>query len=123
MLFHHSEFDFKGYKPGRCNVSSEKQSISHNVKFVDADGNEVEHDESFGNLSVNGTITLEKDGKDLSITHTIMTTNLSSEVWCSDGLFHIEPFSDEIPNHMCKRLKLDVDLCLNEEFKLSGVSA
>lgn len=123
LLFHHSEFDFKGYKPGQCKISSEKESISHNVKFVDSEGNEVEHEESFGNLSVNGTITLDKDGKDLSIAHTIIATNLSSEVWCSDGLFHIEPFSDEIPNHMCKRLKLDVDLCLNEEFKLSDVSA
>lgn len=123
LLFHHSEFDFKGYKPGRCEVSSEKKSISHNVKFVDADGNEVEHEESFGNLSVIGTITLENDGKDLSIAHTIIATNLPSEVWCSDGLFHIEPFSDEIPNHMCKRLKLGVDLCLNDEFKLADVSA
>ncbi len=123
LLFHHSKFDFKGYKPGRCIVSSEKESILYNMKFVDADGNEVEHEESFGNLSVNGTITLEKNGMDLSITHTIMTTNLSSEVWCSGGLFHIEPFSDEMPNHMYKRLKLDVDLCLNEEFKLSEVSA
>ena len=123
LLFHHSEFDFKGYKLGRCKVSSEKESISHNVRFVDADGNEVEHEESFGNLSVSGTITLEKDGKDLSIAHTIMTTNLFSETWCSAGLFRIEPLSDEIPNHMCKRLKLDIDLCLNEEFKLSDASA
>lgn len=123
LLFHHSEFDFKGYKPGRCNVSPEKESISYNVKYVDDDGNEIEHEESFGTLSVRGTITLEKDGKDLSVSHTIMTTNLSSEVWCSDGLFHIESFNDEIPKHMCKRLKLDVDLCLNEEFKLSKVSA
>ena len=123
LLFHHSEFDFKGYKLGRCKISSEKESISHNVKFVDADGNDVDHDESFGNLSVTGTVTLEKDGKDLSIAHAIMATNLSSEIWCSDELFHIEPFSEEIPNHMCKRLKLDVDLCLNEGFKLSGISA
>lgn len=123
LLFHHSDFDFKGYKPGRCKISSEKESISHNVKFVDADGNTVEHYESFGNLSVNGTITLENNGKELSIIHTIMSTNLSSEVWCSDSLFHIEPFSKELPDHMCKRIKLDIDLCLNDEFKLSDISA
>lgn len=123
LLFHNSEFDFRGYKLGRCYVSSEKESISHNVKFVDVDGNEVEHEESFGNLSVSGSITLEKDGKDLSIAHTVMATNLFSETWCSIGLFHIEPLSEGIPNHLCRRLKLDIDLCLNDEFKLSDASA
>jgi hypothetical protein len=122
LLFHHSDFDFKMHKPGRCEISSEKESISHNVKFVDIEGNEVEHDESFGNLSVKGIITLEKDEINLSIAHTIMSTNLSSEIWCSDELFHIESLSEEMPNYMCKRLKLDIDLCINEDFQLSVVS-
>lgn len=121
LLFHHSEFDFKGYKLGRCKIFPEKESISHNVRFIDADGNEVVHEESFGNLSVQGTIILEKDGKDLSIGHSVMATNLSAEEWCADELFYIEPFSEEIPNHMCKRLKLDVDLCINNDFLLSGI--
>lgn len=123
LLFHHSDFDFKGYKPGKCKISSEKESISHNVKLVDVDGSEVEHHESFGCLSISGTITLETDGKELSIIHTIVSTNLSSEIWCSDSLFHIEPLSKELPDHMCKRIKLDIDLCLDDEFKLSDVSA
>jgi len=123
LLFHHSEFDFKGYKPGQCEISPEKESISHNVKFVDADGNDIEHVETFGNLSVRGTITLEKDGKDLSIAHSVMETNLSAERWCAEELFHIEPFSEEMPSHMCKRLKLDVDLCINNDFQLSRTSA
>ena len=123
LLFHHSEFDFKGYKPGRSKVASEKESISHNVKFVDAHGNPVEHKESFGNLSIQGTITLDKEGKDLSIAHTIMSTNLAAKHWCSDELFSIEPLSEDIQNHLCKRLKLDVDLCLNEDFLLCSTSA
>ncbi|GAB6097486.1 hypothetical protein JCM14469_37400 [Desulfatiferula olefinivorans] len=123
LLFHHSEFDFKGYMPGSCEISSENLSISHNVKFVDSDGNEVEHKESFGNLSVSGTITLQKDGKDLSIGHCIMSTNLPAEKWCSNELFHIEPLSEQAPNYMCKRLKLNVDLCISSDFKLSDVSA
>ncbi len=123
LLFHHSEFDFKGYKLGRCNVSSEKESILNNTIFVDASGNVVEREESFGKLFVSGTITIENDGKELSFVHTIMTTNLFSDTWCSVELFHIEPLSKEIPNYMCKRIKLDVDLCLNEEFKLSDANA
>lgn len=122
LLFHHSEFDFKGHKLGRCKVSSEKESISHNVRFVDANGNKVIHEESFGKLLVQGTITLEKDGKDLTISHTVMATELSAEEWCSTELFCIEPLSKEIPNHMCKRLKLDVDLCINDDFLLSSIS-
>lgn len=122
LLFHKSEFDFKGYKPGRCEITCEKESISHNVRFVDADGNEVDNDESFGNLSIRGTITLDKDGRDLSIAHDIMSTELDAENWCSEALFYIEPFNDEIPHHMCKRLKLETDLSLNEQFKLECVN-
>jgi len=123
LLFHHSEFNFKGYKLGRCKISSEKESVSHNMMFVDADGNEVEHEENFGKLSVQGTITLKNDGKDLSIAHCIMSTELDAEIWCSEVLFHIESFSEEITKHMRKRLKLDVDLCINENFQLSSVDA
>lgn len=123
LLFHHSQFDFKGHKLGRSEISSEKHSISHNTRYVDANGNEVEHAETFGNLSVQGTITLQNDGRDISITHTIMSTNLDAEKWCSEELFHIEPLSKEMPNHLYKRLKLDIDLCLNGEFQLTTASA
>jgi hypothetical protein len=122
LLFHHTEFDFKGYKLGRCKISPEKESISHNVKFVDVDGNEVFHEESFGNLSVQGTITVEMNGKEVPISHSVMATNLSAEEWCSSDLFYIEPLSKDVPNYMCKRLKLDVDLCINDDFQLSSIN-
>ncbi|MGX5202413.1 hypothetical protein [Aliikangiella sp. IMCC44632] len=123
LLFHHAEFDFKGYKPGKCRISSEKESISHNVQYVDANGEKVEHVESFGSLNVSGLITLRKDDKDLSIGHSVMSTNLDAEEWCSTELFHIEPFNNDLPKHMCKRLKLDVELCLRDDFKLSSSAA
>lgn len=121
LLFHHSVFDFNGKKKGQCEISSENGSISHNVRFVDVAGNQVEHHETFGNLHVKGTVNVEKDGEELSISHTIMSTNLASQDWCSDELFKIEPMSKETPNYMCKRLMLDTNLCINTNFQLSAI--
>jgi hypothetical protein len=123
LLFHHAEFDFKGYKPGKCSISPEKESISHNVQYVNAEGEKVDNVETFGNLSVRGLITLKYDGKDLSIANSVMTTNLDTEKWCNQELFNIEAFNSDLPNHMCKRLKLDIDLCLGDDFKLSSSAA
>ena len=123
LLFHHAEFDYKGFKPGLCKIASEKESISYNTRFVDAEGNEVEHQESYGNLAIRGCVTLENDGKEISITHDVMSTDLNAEEWCTESLYHIEPMSEQTPNYMCKRLKLDGDLALNEDFKLTTISA
>ena len=123
LLLHKSEFDIKGHKPGYCSVSPEKESISHNVRHVDKDGNDVEFEESFGKLQVNGYVVLDKNGTDLTVSHPIMSTELDAEDWCSETLFHIEPFSDQIPNHLCKRLKITDDLCVTEDFKLAAVIA
>ena len=115
MLFQHSTFDFKGYKVGECKISAEKVSILHNTKFVDIDGNPVEHIESFGNLYVQGTITLNHNNSDTKIAHTIMSTTLSAEEWCDDSLFEIEVSEH---GYCYKKLKLDNDLCLNENTRL-----
>lgn len=98
LLFHKSEFDIRGHKKARCEIAPEKESISHNMRFVDVDGNEVEHQEFFGKLSIRGAVTLKNDGKDLGITHDVMSTNLNVESWCSERLFRIEPLSQDIPN-------------------------
>ncbi|MDO7439133.1 hypothetical protein Q5X54_02295 [Acinetobacter baumannii] len=119
LLFQDSTFSFKGYKVGVCRISAEKESILYNIKFVDVDGNEVEHKESFGDLYVQGTITLDKDGQDLCIAHTIMTTTLSAEEWCDDSLFVIESCEHRITY---KKLKLDNDLMLNNNYKLSLIN-
>ena len=115
LLFQHSTFDFKGYKIGECKISAEKESILHNTKFVDLDGNPVEHIESFGNLYVQGTITLNHNNSDTKIAHTIMSTTLSAEEWCDDSLFEIEVSEH---GYCYKKLKLDNDLCLNENARL-----
>lgn len=123
LLFHRATFDFKGHKAGMCQISSEKSSISYNTRFVDADGNEVENNETYGNLQIGGTVILDKDGKDLSIGHTVMSTDLKVDDWCEDSLFVIEPFSDQTPQLMCKRVKLDNELSISGNFKLTQIVA
>lgn len=123
LLFHHAEFDYKGFKPGLCEIASEKESISYNTKFVDPEGNEIEYQESYGKLSIRGRVTLENDGKEVSIAHDVMSTDLNVEEWCAENLFHIESASEQAPDYLCKRLKLDCNLALNGDFKLTAVSA
>jgi hypothetical protein len=122
LLLHNATFDFKGHKLGYTQISTEKESISHNTKFVDADGNEVEHIESFGNLHVTGWVVLNNNGKDVTMGHTIMSTNLDAETWCVKELFHIEPFNDDMPNHMCKRIKLKGDLTISDCFRIGEIA-
>ena len=123
LLFHPSEFDIRGHKKAHCEVAAEKSSISHNAQFVDVEGNPVEHHETFGTLSVLGTVTVKKAEKDLGISHCVMSTNLEVESWCSENLFRIEPLSDEVPNHMCKRIKLDTELAIDKDFKMAAANA
>jgi hypothetical protein len=116
LLFQNSTFSFKGYKLGQCKISADKDAIPYNMKFVDVDGNPVEHIESFGNLSVQGTVTLNHDNRDLNIAHTIMSTSLSAEEWCDNSLFKL----DVSEHGFCyKKLILDNNLFLNNEGRLS----
>lgn len=123
LLFHQSEFDIRSHKKAQCEVAAEKSSISHNVQFVDVKGNPVEYHETFGTLSVMGTVTVKRDEQDLGISHCVMSTNLEVESWCADNLFRIEHLSDEVPNHMCKRIRLDTDLAIDKDFKLAAANA
>ena len=77
LLLHNTSFDFKGHKLGSCVISPENHSISHNARFVDADGKAVEHKESFGKLQITGNVVLNKEGKDLAISHTIRSARCS----------------------------------------------
>lgn len=123
LLFHQSEFDIRGHKKAHCVVAAEKNAISHNVQYVDVQGNPVERHETFGTLSILGTVTVKKDEENLGISHCVMSTNLDVESWCSENLFRIEPLSDEVPNHMCKRIRLDTDLAIDKDFKLAYANA
>lgn len=122
LLLHNATFEFKGHQHGYTQISAEKESISHNTKYVNANGDVVEHIETFGNLHVTGCVVLNNNGKDVTMGHCIMSTNLDAETWCVNELFHIEPVNDDLPNHMCKRLKLKGDLTISDCFQIEEIS-
>lgn len=123
LLLHNSEFDYKGHKLAYCTINTEKESVSWNTNFVDKDGNKIEIDENFGKLQVLGNVILNKEGKDLTISYPIMSTELDAEEWCDESLFNIEPLGKTNTEYLCKRLKLGENLVISENFKLIDKSA
>lgn len=123
LLLHEATFEYGAHKQGYCKVSCENTSISYNQKFVDQDGNPVEHKESFGNLQVLGHVVLEKDGKDLTVCYPLMTTNLSTEDWCDEGMFVIKPITEDHPNYLHRKIVFDQQLCFTEGGKIGGYHA
>ena len=123
LLLHNAEFDYKGYKPGYCKISSEHSEISHNIRWVDKDNNPVDLNESFGNLDIKGHVVVKNGDKDVTVAHTVATTNLKAEDWCEEQLFNIEPKSEHTPEYLCKRLNLDQDLLISSSFKLTSAHA
>lgn len=118
LLLHETTFEYGAQKQGYCRVSCEKTSISHNQRFIDQDGNPVEHIESFGNLQVLGHVILDKDGKDLTVSYPLMTTNLSAEIWCEDEMFVIEPLAEDLPYYLHKKISFDMPLCFTDSGKI-----
>lgn len=123
LLLHDTTFEYGAHKQGYCKVSCEKTSISFNQKFVDQDGNPVEHKESFGNLQVLGHVVLEKDGKDLTVCYPMMTTSLSAEDWCDEDMFVIEPITEDHPNYLHRKIIFDQALCFTEGGKIGALHA
>lgn len=120
LLLHNASFDFKGHKPGYTRIGCEKEAISFNTRFIDVNGNEVKNNETFGKLSINGYVVLDNNGTDVTMVHPLMQTNLDANNWCHDNMFTVEPWSEETPKHLCKKLSFDDGLHISETFKLSN---
>ena len=118
LLLHNSKFDYKGHKLAYCTITPEKESVPYNTNFGDKDGNKIDIDKSFGNLQVLGNVILNKDGQDLTIAYTIITTELDAEEWCSERLFNIKPLEKTNLEYLYKHLKLGENLVISEDFKL-----
>lgn len=122
FLLHDTEFEFGGPKPGYCRVSCEKLSIAHNVRFVDGEGNPVDHSESFGQLQVQGHVVVAYKDSEVTVCYPLMVTNLEVEEWCDESLFKIEPISEKAPNYHHKKVQFD-DLSINVQGQLSAAGA
>ncbi|HDY7526498.1 TPA: hypothetical protein RQJ54_004464 [Vibrio vulnificus] len=123
LLLHNASFDFKGHKPGYTRISCEKEAISFNTRFVDTEGNVVENNETFGKLSINGYVILDNNGVDVTMVHPLMQTDLDASDWCCEDMLTIQPWSEDYPNHLCKKLSFDDGLHLSENFQLSNATA
>lgn len=118
LLFHKAEFYFDGGVNGRCEISSDSNLMLHSKSVSAKGGNDFG---STGNLFISGIIDWNDDSQSLSLSYPIMITNLSSKDWCSDELFNIARLQRDRSGNVYKTINLDVDLCLNKEFKLSEV--
>jgi hypothetical protein len=118
LLLDDSAFDFDGYKFGYCKLSCEKTFILHTQNLVDQDGNKIDYSESFGTLQLHGYVTLNKNGKDNTISFPLMTTNLLVDEWCDDTLFNLKALSESHPNLLHKIVDFDQELNFNSEWKI-----
>lgn len=120
MLLHNTNFEYGGAETDRLRIHAGNSFISHNRNFVDSDGKPVDVEETFGKLSVQGFVTLKNEDKDFKVCHDIFTTNLDVSEWCEDDLFSIEAIEKALPNHLFKKVNLDLDLTLSRNFKLTS---
>jgi hypothetical protein len=118
-LLHHTTFDFKGHQLGHCHISSEKTAIPHNVKYIDENGNEVPLEEEFGTLQVNGDVVVQYNGRDLTVSHPVFTTELKVEEWCDQSMFSIEATQAGETQLLYRKVNFEAELGINENFKLA----
>ncbi|WP_421921177.1 hypothetical protein [Marinifilum sp.] len=120
LLLHNTVFSFKGYKDGYCKISPEKNTIySYDKTTLDENDTEVEAFESFGNLNILGYVTLPRDGKDVTIVQTIMSTNLKAEKHCDESLFQIESsFHGDRSGNIIRLLELNENIKISQNRQL-----
>ncbi len=119
MLLHNCKFDFNGHKLGFSKISCEKTYIPYNMKIINSDRSISQHIESFGNLQIIGSIIVDNDGKDLTISYPLMTTDLKVEECCNENLFLIKPIDKTYPQLLYKFVDFDCELSFKDDGKLS----
>ena len=120
LLLHNASYDFKGHKLGSTRITCERELVMLNTRYIDGYGNEVENQDTFGKLGINGYVVVDNNGVDLTISHNIMETHLEASDWCDDSVFTIQPVSKDLPHRLCKKLSLDEGLGISESFQLSN---
>jgi hypothetical protein len=117
-LLHRTTFNFKGYQPGHCYISSEKTAILHDLWYIDENGKEGLIEEDFGTLQVNGDVVVQYNGKDLTVSHPVFTTELNVEEWCDQSLFSIEATQAGETQVLYRKVNFEAELGISENFKL-----
>ena len=120
-LLNNSQFEYMGHKPGYCKVSCERKEIMNIPNLVDQEGNKIDYIKSFGNLSLEGYVVLKKKDKDLTVCYPLFETDLSVEEWCEEDLFTIRIQGAGNSKIEFKKVNLDTDLVISENFKLSSI--
>lgn len=123
FLMHEAEFDYGAKKPGFCEISSEKTSISYNQQYVDSEGNPVQIEESFGCIQLMGHVVIPKDGADLTVCYPLLVTDIEASDVCHESLHCIEPINEETPNFLMKKLKFDKNILLTSDGMLEAENA
>lgn len=122
LLLHNTEFKHDGHKKGRCSISAENLSIFHDTKFIDLNGSIIEPpQQSFGTLQVNGHVTIQNKGKDVTIVFPIMSTKLNAKDYCDVNLFSIDQMNEKPPIVSYKKLNLDGNLFLTPKSQLARI--
>ncbi len=122
LLMHMAEFSYKALKNGVCQIRSAEETVLVNQRAVDTNGTEVELNQSFGKLSLVATVHIHELEKPLSVSHTIMSTDLDAEDWCDEGLFVVEPITPEHSHVLWRRLVLGDELRISSDFRLQSIS-
>ena len=120
-LLNNTHFEHGGYEPGYCKISCERTEIMNIPDFVDKEGNEIESVKSFGNLSLQGYVLLKKEDRDFRVCYTVFETDLSVEEWCDKDLFMIKIQGTGNNKIEFKKVNLDTDLVISDDFKLSRI--
>ena len=120
-LLNNTQFEYGGHKLGYCKVSCERKEIINIQNFVDQEGNEIDYVKSFGNLSLDGHVVLKKEDKDLTVCYPVFATDLRVEEWCDEDLFNIKIQGAGNGKIEFKKVNLDTDLVISDNFKLTGI--
>lgn len=120
-LLNNTHFEHGGHEPGYCKISCERTEIMNIPNFVDKEGNEIESVKSFGNLYLQGHVLLKKEDRDFRVCYTVFETDLSVEEWCDKDLFMIKIQGTGNSKIEFKKVNLDTDLVISDNFKLSRI--
>jgi len=118
LLLHKTNFEYSDGSQGYCKISCYNTCIPYKQKSIIKEEAPVEIKDSFGNLEVLGHVEMDGYGKNVSLSYSLVTTNLPAESWCDDEMFTVRPSTKQNPNDLYKAILFDEHLYLNDNDKI-----